>query len=102
MSRNLLVGKNPSGVYEPVVVDADGRIKMDLAAISHSSGINVNVQNGSIATTGAGDRFLKFNLKIGGGARAALLLALRCFKSLTISDDICVTACKLVAIYGTR
>ena len=53
MSRNLLVGKNPSGVYEPVVVDADGRIKMDLAAVSHSSDINVNVQNASIATTGA-------------------------------------------------
>ena len=53
MSRNLLVGKNPSGVYEPVVVDADGKIKMDLAAVSHTSDINVNVQNASIATTAA-------------------------------------------------
>ena len=49
MSRNLLVGKNPSGVYEPVVVDADGRIKMDLAAVSHASDINVNVQNASMS-----------------------------------------------------
>lgn len=53
MSRNLLVGKNPSGVYEPVVVDNDGKIKMDLAAVSHASDINVNVQNASLATTAA-------------------------------------------------
>ncbi len=53
MSRNLLVGKNPSGVYEPVVVDGDGKLKVDLAAMTHSSDINVNVTNSSIATTGA-------------------------------------------------